>query len=76
MLCDEADIPWQDIAFRSVDFALRRYLDDRRRGVEQHHFTSIDLRGARATLMHARFAARPRFGTIRAPRPPRARAVS
>lgn len=49
MLCDEADIPWQDIAFRSVDFALRRYLDDRRRGVEQHHFTSLDLRrpGAR-----------------------------
>jgi len=44
MLCDEADIPWQDIAFRSVDFALRRYLDDRRRGVEQHHFTSLDLR--------------------------------
>ncbi len=44
MLCDEADIPWQDIAFRSVEFALRRYLDDRRRGVEQHHFTSLDLR--------------------------------
>jgi len=44
VLCDEADIPWQDIAFRSVEFALRRYLDDRRRGVEQHHFTSLDLR--------------------------------
>jgi ADP-ribose pyrophosphatase YjhB (NUDIX family) len=48
MLCDEADIPWQDIAFRSVDFALRRYLDDRRRGVEQHHFTSLDLRRSTA----------------------------
>jgi ADP-ribose pyrophosphatase YjhB (NUDIX family) len=44
MLCDEADVPWQDIAFRSVDFALRRYFDDRRRNVEAHHFTTIDLR--------------------------------
>jgi ADP-ribose pyrophosphatase YjhB (NUDIX family) len=43
MLCDEADIPWKDIAFRSVDFALRRYLDDRRQGVERHHFTTLDL---------------------------------
>ncbi|NJD31034.1 MAG: NUDIX hydrolase [Gammaproteobacteria bacterium] len=44
MLCEEAEIPWQDIAFRSVDFALRRYLDDRRQGLEQHYFTSIDYR--------------------------------
>jgi ADP-ribose pyrophosphatase YjhB (NUDIX family) len=44
MLCEEAAIPWDDIAFRSVDFALRRYLDDRRKRVEQHHFTTIDLR--------------------------------
>jgi ADP-ribose pyrophosphatase YjhB (NUDIX family) len=44
MLCDEHEIPWQDIAFRSVDFALRRYLEDRRAGLEQHHFTAIDLR--------------------------------
>jgi len=43
-LYDEADIPWHDIAFRSVDFALRRYLEDRRAGLEQHHFTSIDYR--------------------------------
>ena len=43
-LCDEAEIPWQDIAFRSVDFALRHYFDDRRRGVEGHHFTAIDYR--------------------------------
>ena len=43
-LCDESEIPWSDIAFRSVDFALRRYLEDRRSGVEQHHFTAIDLR--------------------------------
>jgi len=44
MLCDEADIPWKDIAFRSVEFALRRYLADRRLGVEGHHFETIDLR--------------------------------
>jgi ADP-ribose pyrophosphatase YjhB (NUDIX family) len=44
MLCEEADIPWQDIAFRSVDYALRRYLEDRRAGFERHHFTAIDLR--------------------------------
>ena len=44
MLCDEAGIPWDDMAFRSVSFALRRYLDDRRSGVEQHHFTTIDFR--------------------------------
>ena len=49
MLCEEAAIPWDEIAFLSVDFALRRYLDDRRRRVEEHHFTTIDLRrGARA----------------------------
>ncbi len=44
MLCEEGEIPWQDIAFRSVDFALKRYLDDRRQGLEQHYFTSIDYR--------------------------------
>jgi ADP-ribose pyrophosphatase YjhB (NUDIX family) len=44
MLCDEAEIPWADIAFRSVDFALRRYLEDRGSGLERHHFTAIDLR--------------------------------
>jgi len=48
LLCEEAAIPWDDIAFLSVEFALRRYLDDRRRRVEEHHFTTIDLRrGAR-----------------------------
>jgi ADP-ribose pyrophosphatase YjhB (NUDIX family) len=41
-LYDEADIPWQDMAFLSVDFALRRYLDDRRAGREDTHFRDID----------------------------------
>ncbi len=44
VLCEEHTIPWDEIAFRSVDFALRRYVEDRRSGLDQHHFTSIDLR--------------------------------
>ncbi|HXQ64099.1 MAG TPA: NUDIX hydrolase [Steroidobacteraceae bacterium] len=36
------DIPWPQIAFPSVEFALRRYLDDRSRGVEGLHFTDFD----------------------------------
>ncbi len=43
-LYDEADIPWPNIAFRSVEFALRRYLQDRRDGVERMHFEDLDLR--------------------------------
>ncbi len=43
-LCSEQEIPWQDIAFRSVDFALRRYFEDRRAGCELHHFRTLDLR--------------------------------
>jgi len=48
MLCTEEQIPWAEIAFRSVDFALRHYLEDRREGVERHHFTALDLRPAAA----------------------------
>jgi ADP-ribose pyrophosphatase YjhB (NUDIX family) len=44
VLCDESELPWPEIAFRSVDFALRRYVEDRRAGVEAHHFSTIDLR--------------------------------
>jgi ADP-ribose pyrophosphatase YjhB (NUDIX family) len=44
VLVTEAEVPWQDIAFRSVDFALHRYFEDRRRGVEDHHFSVIDYR--------------------------------
>jgi ADP-ribose pyrophosphatase YjhB (NUDIX family) len=38
------DIPWPEIAFPSVRFALERYLDDRRSGREELHFTAIDQR--------------------------------
>ena len=40
-LFDAADIPWADIAFRSVEFALRRYLDDLASGVNRLHMTVI-----------------------------------
>ncbi len=43
-LYDEADIPWSEIAFLSVEFALRRYLEDRREGLERMHFKDIDWR--------------------------------
>jgi ADP-ribose pyrophosphatase YjhB (NUDIX family) len=43
-LYSEDEIPWENIAFRSVDFALRRYFDDRRSGIEGHHFTVLDYR--------------------------------
>jgi len=36
------DIPWAEIAFPSVEFALRRYLEDRARGVEALHTTDFD----------------------------------
>ena len=38
------EIPWDDIAFPSTDFGLRRYLADRAAGREDHHFTTIDRR--------------------------------
>jgi ADP-ribose pyrophosphatase YjhB (NUDIX family) len=41
-LLDESQIPWKDMAFRSVDFALRRYLEDRRQGRDDLHFHDID----------------------------------
>jgi len=36
------EIPWAEIAFPSIDFALRRYLDDRARGVTGLHITDFD----------------------------------
>jgi ADP-ribose pyrophosphatase YjhB (NUDIX family) len=40
-LFEEPDIPWSDIAFRSVDFALKRYLEDRRHQREPLHFHDL-----------------------------------
>jgi ADP-ribose pyrophosphatase YjhB (NUDIX family) len=36
------DIPWPQIAFPSVEFALRRYLEDRALGVERLHMAEFD----------------------------------
>ena len=41
------DIPWAEIAFPSVEFALRRYLDDRASGVEELHITDVGRPGWR-----------------------------
>ncbi|MEM7081224.1 MAG: NUDIX hydrolase [Pseudomonadota bacterium] len=43
-LVDEADIPWDDMAFPSVTYALRAYLEDRAAGVENIHETDIHWR--------------------------------
>jgi ADP-ribose pyrophosphatase YjhB (NUDIX family) len=40
----ESEIPWREVAFLSVEFALRRYLEDRRNSVERLHFRTIDWR--------------------------------
>lgn len=41
-LLDPSDIPWVDMAFPSVEFALRRYLEDRACDREGHHFADFD----------------------------------
>jgi ADP-ribose pyrophosphatase YjhB (NUDIX family) len=43
-LCEPGDIPWKDLAFPSVRFALEHYLQDRAAGREELHFTAIDRR--------------------------------
>lgn len=40
-LFDEADIPWSEIAFRSIERTLRHYYEDRRRGDWPLHTGSI-----------------------------------
>jgi ADP-ribose pyrophosphatase YjhB (NUDIX family) len=41
-LYSPAEIPWSEIAFPSVEFALRRYLADEARGVRELHFADFD----------------------------------
>ena len=43
----EHEIPWDELAFTSTTYTLRRYLEDRAAGVERHHFTEIDRRATR-----------------------------
>jgi ADP-ribose pyrophosphatase YjhB (NUDIX family) len=40
----ERDIPWGEIAFPSIEFALRHYFADRAAGREDHHFTTAERR--------------------------------
>jgi ADP-ribose pyrophosphatase YjhB (NUDIX family) len=40
-LYDEAAIPWDQLAFPSGEFTLRRYFADRAAGIENHHFTEL-----------------------------------
>jgi ADP-ribose pyrophosphatase YjhB (NUDIX family) len=42
-LFDESEIPWHDIAFRSIEYTLRRFLEDRRSGSFALHTTSLDF---------------------------------
>ena len=41
-LFDEADIPWEEIAFITVRRTLRHYFDDRRTGAFRFHIGTID----------------------------------
>lgn len=41
-LFDEADIPWHDLAFRSVAIGLRAYFEDRSRGVFHLHTADLE----------------------------------
>jgi ADP-ribose pyrophosphatase YjhB (NUDIX family) len=43
-LCEPGAIPWPQLAFPSVRFALEHYLQDRAAGREELHFTAIDRR--------------------------------
>jgi ADP-ribose pyrophosphatase YjhB (NUDIX family) len=49
-LYDESEIPWDDIAFLSVEFTLRRYFEDRRQGREGVHFRDIDWHEGKVAL--------------------------
>jgi ADP-ribose pyrophosphatase YjhB (NUDIX family) len=40
-LVEEAGIPWQDIAFRTVGYTLKRWFEDRSRGNYQFHAADL-----------------------------------
>ncbi|HLA72358.1 MAG TPA: NUDIX hydrolase [Steroidobacteraceae bacterium] len=43
-LVTEQEIPWNDLAFPSTEFALRRFVEDRAAGVEHHHVAEMQRR--------------------------------
>jgi ADP-ribose pyrophosphatase YjhB (NUDIX family) len=44
VLVDPKHIPWGEIAFPSTDYTLKRYLEDRETGRENHYFAELDRR--------------------------------
>jgi ADP-ribose pyrophosphatase YjhB (NUDIX family) len=42
VLMDETQIPWHDIAFRTIALTLQRYFEDRRRGVFGFHTADLE----------------------------------
>ena len=40
-LFDEAEVPWEELAFRTVRFTLERFFEDRRRGQFGTHTADI-----------------------------------
>ncbi|MDD3354732.1 NUDIX hydrolase [Zoogloea sp.] len=42
-LISESEIPWQDIAFRSIDYTLKCFFEDRRRGLFELHTTIMSI---------------------------------
>jgi hypothetical protein len=40
-LYEEAQVPWNQLAFPSGEFTLRKYFADRAAGREDHHFTEL-----------------------------------
>lgn len=52
-LFTEAEIPWAEIAFPSIEFALRNYFSDRAAGRELHHFTTARRRPPDIGRLHA-----------------------
>jgi ADP-ribose pyrophosphatase YjhB (NUDIX family) len=53
-LYDESEIPWPEIAFLSVGFALRRYFEDRRAGRESLHYSDIDWKDGKPVVTDRR----------------------
>jgi len=43
-LVEASEIPWDDLAFPSTEYALRRYVEDRAAGVERHHVAEMHRR--------------------------------
>ena len=43
-LIEAQEIPWDDLAFPSTEYALRRYVEDRAAGVERHHVAEMQRR--------------------------------